>query len=290
MPAPEGSWQRIASALEQDFNIQEQRIAKKLDDASLEPPKQVQQYIFDALDKKQSKPASIISFPQRTWVAVAAVLLVIAGTWWWFNSSTDQNLTASLPETIIPQKSSGSEKIPPPTPMAGSITPANKIALSVPQKLLNNVLSTQEESDIKTAQTDTPAAEIDATAVNDELIRTADATPEAGIDAPLIRDGRGKLIMDLSLLTTAGGKYINITGPNGEQTKISSKFASYLMYLRGSSSKSEEYLEMIFRSGNTWKKRFEAWRVKMMQSPDFIPSSMNFMDILELKELLKENQ
>ena len=288
MPPPEGSWQRIASTLEQDFSIQEQRIAQKLDDACLEPPKQIQQYIFDALDKKLSKPASLISFPQRKWVAAAAVLLIIAGAWWWFNGPTDQNLTATLSETVIPKNSTGTEKNP--SPITGSNTPANKIALHVPRKLLNNVLSTLEETDNPTPQTDTPATEIDAIPVNDELIRTADATPEAGVDAPLIRDGRGKLIMDLSLLTTAGGKYINVTGPNGEQTKISSKFASYLMYLRGSSSKSEEYLEMIFRSGNSWKKRFEKWRLIMMQSPDFIPSSMNFMDILELKDLLKENQ
>lgn len=290
MLPPEGSWQHIASALDQDFNLQEQRVAQKLEEAQLDPPAQAIQNIFDELDKAKLKPAPVKTIPSRRWVAAAAILLLIAGGWWWFNAETSKDLANTIPTTdgrqnqLMTPKRSG-EPI-----MKENTGKESALALRIPQKFLLSSVHTIQGTETEIPITDSLIEEIDATALNDDRIQTADATPEAGIEAPLIRDGKGQLILDLSLLTTANGQYINITGPNGEQTRISAKFAKYLTYLRGTTGKSEDYLEMVFRSGYSWKKRFEEWRSKMMETSDFIPSSMNFLDILELKELLKENQ
>jgi hypothetical protein len=96
--------------------------------------------------------------------------------------------------------------------------------------------------------------------------------------------------MNMDLLTTAASNYISVTGPNGEQTRISTKFANYLMYLNKDGGDNEEYIDYLIRNSNFWKTRFEQWRNKILQQASFIPSSTNFFDIIELKELLKDNQ
>jgi hypothetical protein len=48
-------------------------------------------------------------------------------------------------------------------------------------------------------------------------------------------------------------------------------------------------MDGVFRS-ISWKQRFHNWSNKLMNSTGFIPAASNFMDIVELEELLKDQQ
>jgi hypothetical protein len=68
-----------------------------------------------------------------------------------------------------------------------------------------------------------------------------------------------------------------VTAPNGEHVRISSKFSDAVTSLIGGDN--VDYF---------WKSRFDSWKSKLMTNPSFIPSAGNFLDIAELKDLLKE--
>ena len=71
--------------------------------------------------------------------------------------------------------------------------------------------------------------------------------------------------------------YYVVTAPNGEKTKISTKFSNAVASLMGGDN--VDYL---------WKSRFDNWKTKLISSPSFIPAAGNFLDIAELKDLIKE--
>ncbi len=103
-----------------------------------------------------------------------------------------------------------------------------------------------------------------------------------------ILDKEGNVIADLDVLTTSN--YIVVMGPNGQNTRMSSKFASVIRFLNSDDpAGTEEYLDKVIKESDTWKKRFQEWRSKISQS-SFIPSASNFLDIVEFKELIQEKQ
>jgi len=109
-----------------------------------------------------------------------------------------------------------------------------------------------------------------------------------------IRNERGYIIQNLNLMNLGGNDYISITGPNGQQTKISAKFLNVLLYMNDDSNieQFEGYFSKTFMESLIWKSRFKEWRNKLIQT-SIIPSPDNFMDILSFKDLImkdKENQ
>ena len=113
-------------------------------------------------------------------------------------------------------------------------------------------------------------------------IQSANMAEAGSVQAPPIRDKNGNIIMDLSLVSAPNSKHIVVTGPNGEQTRLSNKFLHCISYLNGNnpgdaSSESKE-----------WKTRFQEWREQLLREAAFIPSATNFFDILELKDMIQE--
>lgn len=109
-----------------------------------------------------------------------------------------------------------------------------------------------------------------------------------------IRNERGYIIQNLNLMNLGRNDYISITGPNGQQTKISAKFLNVLLYMNDDSNieQYEGYFSKTFMESLIWKSRFKEWRNKLIQT-SIIPSPDNFMDILAFKDLImkdKENQ
>lgn len=88
-----------------------------------------------------------------------------------------------------------------------------------------------------------------------------------------------------------GDNYISVTGPNGQQTKISSKFVNVLLYMNNDSNieQFEGYFSKTFLESLVWKSKFQDWRNKILQT-SLIPSADNFMDILELKDLIVKDE
>lgn len=121
-----------------------------------------------------------------------------------------------------------------------------------------------------------------------EYIQSIRNTSPISINGPSIRDTNGRIILDPDLVTAPGDKdYIIVTAPNGEQTRISSKFLYLLSSLNEPDQTEYKDLPSWIRAG--WKKRFNQWTVKIQQS-SFVPSASNFLDVFELNELIKDNQ
>lgn len=115
--------------------------------------------------------------------------------------------------------------------------------------------------------------------------------PLVSIRAKPIRDEEGEIIQETNSAASISQKYLSVTGPNGQQTKISAKFASLLLYLNDDDDTDEKegVFTKSFLESLLWKARFQSWRNTISQTA-YIPSSTNFMDILEFKDLiLQEN-
>lgn len=287
MPPPEGSWEQLSRELDQQFPAGEGKVAEKVFMAELAPPPMAWSQIQEQLEREtEQEKAPVIRMQPYRWVAAAVVTgLLILGAWWYFSPK-------EATEAIAGEKPAA----PPVT------TPA------APKKLLNPVKSAaltaraakQRPAPAEPQQplpapvresvhaTEEPAEPIYA-ALDESKAQKVHLTEEAQVSAPLIRDKKGKVIMDMSLLSSSSPSYITVTGPNGEPTRISSKFANYLIYLNNDES-NEEYLDFLIRNSSVWKKRFDEWRSRIMNRQSFMPSTANFFDILELQDLIRENQ
>ncbi len=113
---------------------------------------------------------------------------------------------------------------------------------------------------------------------------------QIAIAAKPIRNANGVIIQNPEIINP-GSKYISITGPNGQQTKISSKFLHMLLFINDDSDIDEVdgYFDKNFLESLIWKSRFQDWRNKLINT-SFVPSSTNFMDILDFKDLIMNDK
>ncbi len=111
------------------------------------------------------------------------------------------------------------------------------------------------------------------------------------VPARPIRNEIGDIIQDTKILATASDPYIKITGPNGKQTKISAKFRNLLLYLNRDNDLADnrDYDDKSFTEGLEWKTKFRNWRNKILENA-VIPTSTNYMDIVELKDLILKDK
>jgi hypothetical protein len=100
-----------------------------------------------------------------------------------------------------------------------------------------------------------------------------------------LQNENGDTPMDISLMNT-GNAYISITGPDGQPVKVSSKLSSLVGYLSNSDVNTRENLDVIIQESAKWRAIFSAWRNKMANNA-LAPSLSNFMDIIELSEILE---
>lgn len=297
MPPPEGAWKNIALRLDAEYKIEEIKISDKLQDAALEPPAGSWQYINKILDTKEGQLSGDVKVFPFNWkrLAIAAAIIGVIATAivFYFQTQGKRNsdevavnkVKPSEPEKgSIAQPKTREETITSINPSTANNIPQAPVIVRTKQKAIIPAHSFYPEN----LQTEDINNEPVLRSLANHTILLADVTEDANITAPVIRDENGKIIMDMSLLTTQSN-YITVTGPNGEQTRISSKFANYLAYLNNNNSgEKEEYLDFLIRQSGVWKKRFEEWRNKIIKQGNFAPSCASFFDILELKELIKD--
>jgi hypothetical protein len=77
-------------------------------------------------------------------------------------------------------------------------------------------------------------------------------------------------------------KYITVAGPNGDAVKVSSKMSALTAYIADDKS------DAANSDKSFWQTKFKAWRDKMSQN-NVTPSFTNFLDIVELSKIVKEN-
>ncbi len=291
MPPPAGTWENIARRLDNEFDSYDAKISENINAAVLEAPAQSWQNISAMLDERK-EPAKIIPlFTRKRMLAAAIVIgLLITGTWYFRQTIFTDNNTVGATSIkdafpITGNKSNADEVIK-------TDELSTSIAQIVPQRVrVKPRVPMAEEIAMLTSKLFETEAQMNFSEpriISTQNFHVVDATGEASVTAPLIRDANGKIIMDFSLITTGSGNYFTVTGPNGEQTRISSKFANFLAYLNNSNNEREEYLDFLFRRNNSWKERFEEWRIKILQQASFAPSGFTFFDILELKDLIKD--
>lgn len=295
---PTGAWNAIASLLDKEFDAAEIKVSEKITDFEMAPPSDAWANIEAAIvanpEEVESAPAIYIRKSFRKWAAVAAAVLVIAlGGWYFLNNKTitedavsavpqkktEEQTTIPGPKVTVPEAATVTAQVderPLPRRSGTLIAATNRVNVSQASFAFN-------ESD----HVDMPAPE-DIPHAGLPHIRAVNAAFTPNVEAPLIRDANGNIILDKELIFSSDNNYIVVTGPNGEQTRISSKFLPLLSSLNGG-LESMDYFQFFLNENNIWKLRFNEWRDRVLRQANFIPTATNLLDLLELKEILQEN-
>jgi len=256
---PANAWPGIALQLDKDT---EQKLSLKLQQAALEPPPAVWENIAGALQERNT--ARVIPI-RRPWtrIAIAALvigLIVLAGLFYFMQNEA-------------PPDTAGQHKQQPAPAVPNTEPDKEDIRIEVPQP----------RSSLSFAATGTaiPVKAYKTIPIRYARVETTEpAQQELNIDEA-IQDQ-----VSVHPNTHIGPKdYLTIAAPNGQPVKISAKFSDGLGYLYNY----QPVLNMdgVFRS-ISWKQRFSKWSNKLISSTGFIPAASNFLDIIELEELLKD--
>jgi hypothetical protein len=293
---PPGAWNAIAARLDTEFDADESALSDKLAEFELAPPSAAWQNIEAAIvhdpAQVEAAPAIIITRPFRRWAAAAAAVVVLAlGSWYIMNRDTPPANTF----TVVPVPSGNKNNTAPrnndapankePAAVAESTRPLPRRPVAIvaaAQKLPVQPDSTNNLPDLHPEL----LANLQPTGMQNVQSFSSHASPN--VAAPPIRDANGDIILDKDLIFASDNNYIVVTGPNGEQTRISSKFLPLISSLNDK-SESLDYFQFFLNEDNIWKLRFNEWRDKMIRQASLIPTATNLLDIIQLKEILQEN-
>ncbi len=270
---PGDAWPKIAGQLDQTA---QEHLALKLQEATLEPPANAWGNILATLDADTRTAVIPINRNWKKWAAaaVAASIIIIAG---WLYLRTDQPTEAGTASTTNTTKDDTTIEIAP-----GS---------------LGYTLATPEQGNKRQAiNTSSLATRINpsrmlAFASNTSIpIRYAHVN---GSETPVDNDNDNVQVeeaIDQNVSMHANAfispkKYLTVAAPNGQPAKISAKFTDAVGFIFN--NEPTENLDMAIRSFS-WQQRFRNWSNKLMNNAAFIPAATNFLDIVELEELLKE--
>jgi len=297
---PPGAWHAIADRLQEDFDASETALSQKLQDTAFTPPAAVWEAIAANLPGETTitQPAKVVRMPYRRVraVAAAAVIGLIGLAGWYFlnnpsvTNTTDtgivqqeQNLMPPAVEILEPE----SNNLPPVTAPPVEEQPREQLAQrsEAPASRYNNRYNNR--SNVRQVNYYPQQYDFQSDANYMMIIPEASPVPLTGeklpeVEAPLIRDANGQIILDKTLITSPDNQYITITSPNGEQTRISAKFLDIISTLNADTDP-QDYFNFMMYENYQWKIRFSEWRNKLMNQ------SADMLDILELKEILQEN-
>jgi len=279
-PAPPAdSWKAIAARIEDD--AQYATLATKMNHFDVPPPFNAWNHIAGSLQETEqdnipvtAKPAIRRSIILRMAVA-AALITVIIGAWMFFNRPTGNTLVKNNPVT-------------PTSPVVVENNTSHTATDQPSRKETAAIISAPAQ---RTGRNQYAAARTTGHELKYAIVNSIPAFRNSPVVIPSspILDENGVVIRDMDVLTT-NSNYLIVMGPNGQTARISSKFANVIRYLNGTDNHdAEEYIDKVIKESDTWKKRFQEWRNKISQS-SFIPSSANFLDIIEFKELIQEKQ
>ena len=284
---PPGLWKQLRARLDEEYDVHETNLAMKLDDAAITPPSSVWENINAELQGTPvNRRARLIAIPYRRFAVAAAFIGMIGFAAWYFlmfgNSDADgPSVTASVSTSVAPKKTN--QKPPEVKTTDRKVVtpfhPSSTIVLnSVNIPVLRPVPVRRIPSPKKPASTNRLTAYSIAPVLPDRPIV---------IEAPPIRDEQGNIVMNTQLLKSGGDdRYIVVTSPNGQQTRISDKFLNVLQYLH---AQDEDYIGPDIYQRHVWKQRILEWKNKLIHSAGFIPSNNNFLGIMDLKELVQQD-
>jgi hypothetical protein len=282
---PPGTWLEITRRLRESDTSS--LLAKKMSDYEVSPPAGLFQEIMESLAQKHgtSLPGKVIRKPLPQLVAAASLFgIVLMSSLYLFYNNTSKKLLADSQKNTEKKSNRQIESVG--RAHKGGAEPlATESGHSASVGAIASVYNNHREKKNYSRGT---SRGIYRTMV--KIAQTMSASKPITIAAKPIRNPNGDIIQDPKVLTSPGQKYISITGPNGQQTKISSKFNNLLLYLNNESDIEDfdGYFDRTFLESLIWKSRFNDWREKIMKT-SFTPTSSNFMDILEFKDLISKD-
>jgi len=259
IPPPSSAWDKIAAALDKSHQPD---FVKKLSDASIDPPPSAWNNIAASLDgsRIERRGAVIPSWLKWSAAALVAGLVVISATYFFSGHASDSHMATgsnSNEKTAMPSNQNAEQSIGNPNKLA-----QNNVSSNEP-----DVTSGEKQKRPRSPQVSFPVRHAVIEAPEDQSISQAKETQPNISDN--VSPGAAKYI--------PAPDYYVVTAPNGERTRISTKFSDAVVSLMGGDN--VDYL---------WKSRFDNWKTKLISSPSFIPAAGNFLDIAELKDLIKE--
>jgi hypothetical protein len=293
---PPGAWDTIAARLDTEFDADETALSDKLTEFELAPPSAAWQNIEAAIvnnpEEVESAPAIYINRSFRRWAAAAAAIVVLAlGGWYMVNRDT----TTTNSFTVVPVPSGNENNTAPrnndaltnsePAAVVESTRPLPRRPVTIVAAAQKLPVQVDSSNNLPELHPDL-LANLQPTGTQNVESFSSHASPN--VAAPLIRDANGDIILDKDLIFASDNNYIVVTGPNGEQTRISSKFLPLISSLNDK-SESLDYFQFFLNENNIWKLRFNEWRDKMIRQASLIPTATNLLDIIQLKEILMEN-
>ena len=288
---PATCWTGIAERLESEYNQEDIDLAERLTAGTAPVPAAAWNKIVSALDEDvyRAEETTTLS-PQAPvrrmaiWQRIAAVLLLAVAVTFLYRYGTS-------PDTrqVQPAEFAAISPVVPtvPAPAEENFKTSDAVE-SAPRQ-------TPRRRNIVRAVSNTQAAPADdEPAVTDMRYATVDDADKRITSFPIsiptepIRDQDGNIILDEKLVSSPDNNYVTVTGPNGEQTRMSKKFMRALSYMNAGNTE-EEQMGVMLQESALWKWLFQEWRTRLIQESTFIPSSTNFLDILEMKDLLHDN-
>lgn len=275
-PAP-GIWNAIAERLDDDTSFL--HLSDNLKNFETPAPANSWLNIATALDEvaKEKSQTKVVPFKRLIYRLGAAAVFtgLLIGGWIYKNNTNDQTTAAATLIKPVPANSlnTAGEKPFPITITAPESPTMETGAADV------GAIFTRKQPLIENATLHSLTASLVAKPVSG-----ADFT--INVDAPQIKNEKGEIIHDIEQLNS-NSNYVTVTGPNGQLTRMSAKFANLIRYMNDGDDDTEEYVDKVIKESSIWKKRFQEWRSKISQS-SFIPSTTNFLDIMEFKELIQE--
>lgn len=292
---PPGAWDTILARLDTEFDIEEIKVSEKIGEFEMVPPalawKNIEAAIVANPEEVEQAPVISINRPFRKWAAVAATIAALAlGGWYFFgSSSTPPNNTMGVVPQIVPEAKT---VVPQTNNLPQVVTADVQTDRPLPRRAL---MANPKKLAVVAANYNTvlPGVDIDLEPSFDyspqtgmRPIQSANTSPN--VKAPPIRDAQGNIILDTELIFAGDNNYIVVTSPNGEQTRMSSKFLPLLSSLNGNPA-TLDYFHFFLNENNIWKMRFNEWRDKMLRQANLIPTATNLLDIIQLKEFLEDN-
>ena len=297
---PTGLWSNIAAELNSARESDEVLVANKLTDLSVTPPVSVWEKIAAYLSAQQpaaKKEGRVIALhsSRKAIIAAAAMVLLTVGAWYFLDKTNNSTDTPDVASKATTSPDNNKHSTAPGRTRAADMEigehispkPIAALSASADPGMLNNRYNRRGVR--RSAFYDYQPIATSYSGTDDmQAVDFTDAN-SPDVEAPLIRDAKGQVILDKKLVTSPDDCYINVTSPNGEQTRISSKFLHIISTLN-QEAEPQDYFDFMMQENSLWKVRFSEWKEKFMNQASFVPTANSFTDILELKDLLMENE
>ena len=296
---PAGLWSNIAAELNPSRETDEVLVANKLNDISVAPPATVWEKIAAYLSAQQpaaKKEGRVIALhsSRKAIIAAAAMVLLTVSAWYFLDKANTTDTPEVAGKATTAPANSNRSTAPGRTRAADieigehiSPKPIAALTASADDNMLNNRYNRHGAH--RTAFYDYQPIATSYAGTDDMQAVDFTNANSPDVEAPLIRDAKGQVILDKKLVTSPDDCYINVTSPNGEQTRISSKFLHIISTLN-QEAEPQDYFDFMMQENSLWKVRFSEWKEKFMNQASFVPTANSFSDILELKDLLMENE